>query len=306
MDSVVNKINHLFSKQGLYYFIYYSVRLFGIDRIMSDKLYLKLKYRCYIGKKLNLSSPTTFNEKLNWLKLYNRKPIYTVMVDKYEVKDYVASIIGSQYIIPTLGVWDKAEDIDWDALPNKFVLKCTHDSGSIVICKDKQLLDIKSVSRKLNKSLRRDCYRSGREWPYKNVKHRIIAEKYMEDKQTKELRDYKFFCFNGDVKCMFIATDRQKEGESVKFDFFDANFVHMNMKHGHDNASILPQKPNNFELMKTLASKLSQDIPFLRVDFYEIDNEVFFGELTFFHHNGTTKFEPDTWDKVLGDWIVLP
>lgn len=271
----------------------------------NDKLQIKKGWYCRMSYKLNLRSPKSYNEKLQWLKLYDRNPLYTTMVDKYAAKKYVADIIGENYIIPTLGVWDKFDDIDFDSLPNQFVLKCTHDSGGLVICKDKNNLDLKKAKQKIESSLNTDYYSLGREWPYKNVPHKIIAEKFMEDSKTCELRDYKFFCFNGNVKWLFIATDRQNREEPY-FDFFDMDFNHLPMQHGHPNAPVLPEKPHNFELMKDLAVRLSQNIPHVRVDFYEVDGKVFFGELTFFHHGGWTPFTPEKWDYTFGKEIELP
>lgn len=278
----------------------------GLLDNLNDEDYLKQSFKLYMGYDLKIDNPQTFNEKLQWLKLNDRKPEYTKMVDKYEVKQYVAEKIGKEYIIPTLGVWDRFEDIEFDELPNQFVLKCTHDSGGLVICRDKRTLDFVSAKKKLNTSLKRNYFYSGREWPYKNVKPRIIAEEYMEDSETKELRDYKFFCFDGVVKSVFIATERQFENKEVKFDFFDENFNHLPFTNGHPNAKLLPDKPLNFELMKVLASKLSVDIPHIRVDFYEVDGKVYFGELTFFHWSGFTPFVPEEWDYEFGSWINLP
>ncbi len=271
----------------------------------NDKVQIKKRWYGRMSYRLNLRAPKSYNEKLQWLKLYDRNPLYTTLVDKYAVKEYVANIIGEEYIIPTLGVWNKFDDIDFESLPNQFVLKCTHDSGGIVICKDKQALDLVKAKQRIETSLRTDYYVSGLEWPYKNVKHRIIAERYMEDKKTGELRDYKFFCFNGVPKWLFIATDRQNREEPY-FDFFDMDFNHLPMQHGHPNAPILPEKPMKFEEMKTLASKLSQNIPHVRVDFYEVDGYIFFGELTFFHHGGWTPFTPQKWDYIFGQEIKLP
>lgn len=284
--------------------IWYYLISVHITDLLSDKLFITITYRLRMGKRLNLTHPNSFNEKLQWLKLYDRKPLYTTLVDKYSVKDFVKSIIGEKYIIPTLGVWNKPDDIDWTGLPNQFVLKCTHDSGGLVICKDKATFDREAAIKKLNKSLKQDFYKAGREWPYKNVPHRIIAEEYMED-EFGELRDYKFFCFNGVVKALFIATERQSRDEPY-FDFFDENFNHLDMRHGHPNAPKLPSKPRCFEEMKILASRLSEGYPQLRVDFYEVNGKVFFGELTFFHHTGMVEFEPEEWDKVFGSWITLP
>lgn len=273
-------------------------------RIINDEAYIKCVWRTRMDYPLNLKSPRTFNEKLQWMKLNDRRPIYTVMVDKYAVKQFVAGIIGEEYIIPTLGVWDKPEDIQWELLPNQFVLKCTHNSGGIIICKDKTMLDIEYASNKLKKSFKQDYYLAGREWPYKNVPRRIIAEQYMED-EYGELRDYKFFCFNGQVKALFIASERQSREEPY-FDFFDENFNHLDLRHGHPNSPVLPQKPLNFELMKTIAAKLSKGFPELRVDLYDINGRVYFGELTLFHHNGTVIFDPEVWDYTFGSFIQLP
>ena len=272
----------------------------------SDEQILKDKYYFRFHKPLNLDNPQTYNEKLQWLKLHDRRSEYTEMVDKYLAKSYVRERIGDEYIIPTLGVWDKFEDIDFDKLPNTFVLKCTHDSGGLVICKDKRLFDYNAAKVKIKKCLRRNYFYVGREWPYKNVKPRIIAETYMEDKIFNELRDYKFFCFNGSVKMLFVATNRQSTTEETKFDFFDSEFNHLNITNGHDCNSIDVIKPINFELMKSLAEKLSIGIPHLRVDFYEVDGKPYFGELTFFHWSGLVPFNPPEWDYTLGSWIKLP
>ncbi len=272
---------------------------------LPDKPYLKFLYKTLMGKKLNLDNPQTYNEKLQWLKLYDRKPIYTTMVDKYEAKKYVANIIGDEYIIPTLGVWDRAQDIDYDALPNKFVLKSTHDSGGIFIVNDKNSVDKSQVVAFFKKRLSRSTYQKQREWPYKNVKPRIIAEEYMEDEETHELRDYKFFCFDGDVKAMFIATERQSD-KPTAFDFFDMKYNWLDVRHGHPNGESVPAKPYNFELMAQLAAKLSKDFVHVRVDFYEINRKVYFGELTFFHHGGVVPFDPEEWDYIFGEWLQLP
>ena len=188
---------------------------------LPDKVFLKLMFRARMGSKLDLKHPRTFNEKLQWLKLYDRRTEYTNMVDKYEAKKYVAQKIGEQYIVPTLGVWESFDDIDFEKLPEQFVLKCTHDSGGLVICRNKRNLDIDAARIKIQKSLKFDYYRHGREWPYKEVKPRVIAEKFMKDSETEEgLTDYKFFCFDGEPKAMFIATDRAKQDAETKFDFF--------------------------------------------------------------------------------------
>lgn len=275
--------------------------------LIPDKLYLKTYYSHCFKKKLDLKKPQTFNEKLQWLKLYDRKPIYTTMVDKYAVKKYVADRIGEEYIIPLLGVWDKAEDIDFDKLPNQFVLKCNHNSGlGMYICKDKSKLtqkEIKVIRKNLTKGLQQDYYLTGREWPYKDVPRKIIAEKYMED-ETGQLRDYKFYCFKGEPKIIMINSDR--EIGKTKADYFDMDFNWLDLKWGYEHALVKPLKPINFEKMKELAVVLSKNIPELRVDFYEVNNKIYFGELTFFDGSGFDKIEPREWDEKLGDWITLP
>lgn len=277
----------------------------GLYRKMSDESYLKKKYYAKFGKKLNLSNPQTFSEKIQWLKLHDRKPIYSRMVDKIEAKLIVAELIGNEYIIPTLGIWDRFEDINFDELPDQFVLKCSHDSGGLVICKDKNKFDVKKAEEKIRKSLQHNYYLSGREWPYKNVNPRIMAEQYVEDSSTEELRDYKFFCFDGKVKALFVASDRQKE-EETKFDFFDENYNHLPFENGHPNANVIPEKPATFEAMKKIAEKLSAGIPHLRVDLYEVDGRIYFGEMTFCHWSGFQPFSPEEWDYTFGSWIKLP
>lgn len=274
-----------------------------VARLFSDKLYLKLKYRLVMKKKLNLDNPQTFNEKLQWLKLYDRKPEYTKMVDKYDVREYISEKIGEEYLIPLLGVWDSFDDIDFDKLPNQFVLKCTHDSGGLVICKDKSQLDVSEARKKINKCLKRNYFWKNREWVYKNVNPRIIAEKYMVDESGTELKDYKLFCFNGEPKTLFVATDRPHD---TKFDFFDMEFNHLPFTNGHPNATKEIKRPEGLSEMTELARKLSEGMKQVRIDFYDINGKVYFGEITFFHWSGMVPFEPEEWDSTLGEWIGLP
>ena len=291
-------------KQQLCRAFLWGSRVLHVDRFIPDKLYLKLLYRRTFDLKLNLSNPKRYNEKLFWLKLYDRRPEYTTLVDKYAVKEYVAKIIGEKFIIPTLGVWDKPENIEWDKLPNQFVLKCTHDSGGIVICKDKSKLDRNYAIEILKKCLKRNYFWAGREWPYKNVLPRVIAEKYMEDTTASDLPDYKFFCFDGEVKALFIGTERGSG--DVKFDYYDADFNHLDLIQMHPMSGKILPKPEHFELMKELAGKLSKGIPHVRVDFYNINGDIYFGEMTFYHHGGVIPFHPDSWDYEFGSWIHLP
>ena len=267
--------------------------------------FLKREYRLFMGDELDLDNPRLYTMKLQWLKLYDHRPEYTEMVDKYAVKQYVSDRIGAEYVIPLLGVWSSVEDIDFDKLPEKFVLKTTHDSGGLVICKDKSKLDIESAKKKLKYFLKRKYYDYNKEWPYKNVPPRIIAEAYMEDSTCGELRDYKFFTFGGEPKVLYIAQGRGK-GEPTVADFFDMDFNHLPFTIDHDMAAIPPEKPQNFERMKQLARILSAGVPQLRVDFYEVDGRVYFGEMTFFHCSGMVPFNPREWDEIFGDWVVLP
>lgn len=274
-------------------------------RLYPDELYLKMLFPLRTGYKLNLKNPQTFNEKLQWLKLNNRKPEMVTMVDKVEAKKYVADIIGEEYIIPTIGVYNSVDEIDFDKLPNQFVLKCTHDSGGIVICSDKSKLNIEEAKDKLRCGLKVNYYYQNREWPYKQVKPRIIAEKYMVDESGYELKDYKFFCFDGKVELLFVATDRGSKTEETKFDFFDKNFKHLPFLNGHPNSTKPIKKPIGFDKMKELAAKLSQGESHLRVDFYDVNGKIYFGELTFYHWSGMTPFEPIVWDYKLGKMIKL-
>ena len=276
-----------------------------LDKV-SDKTYLRLMYWCRMGKWLNLKNPRTFNEKLQWLKLNDRNELYPKLVDKFVVKDYVAKIIGTEFIIPTIGVWDRFDDIDFDQLPDQFVLKCTHDSGGLVICTNKSKLDMQSAKTKIERSLRSNYFYQGREWPYKTVQPRIIAEKYLVDESGYELKDYKFFCFDGVPKIMFIASDRQVEGEDTKFDFYDMNFEHLPFTNGHPNANRVINKPKSFDKMKQLAALVSVGIPQARIDFYDINGDIYFGEITLFHWSGMVAFEPEEWDYKLGELISLP
>lgn len=261
-------------------------------------------YWLSMGKKLNLKDPKTFNEKLQWLKLYNRKPEYTIMVDKVKAKEYVAKIIGKEHIIPTLGVWDKFDEIDCDELPEQFVLKCNHNSGlGMCICRDKSKLDIAKVKRELRKGLRQDYYMTNREWPYKNVPRKIMAEKFMQDGDKPDLTDYKFFCFNGEPKMMYVSHDN---AEHATTDFFDMDYNRLPIRMKDPNSEVLPEQPKEFEEMKQYARQLSKNIPFLRVDFYVISHVVYFGELTFFHNSGLTPIRPTEWEYKIGKWLKLP
>lgn len=270
----------------------------------SDEEIIKKKFYYAFGEMLDLTNPTTYQEKLQWLKLNDKKEIYTCMADKYEAKAFVREKVGADYVIPTLGVWEDFDKIDFENLPNKFVLKCTHDSGGIVICKDKNKFDYKLARKKIRKSLKRNYYYVGREWPYKNIKPRIIAEPYLEDEDDAELRDYKFFTFSGVPKVMYITQGRLGNGET-KADFFDMEFNHIELRMDHENSNTTLCKPMCFEKMQELAKLLSEDTPQLRVDFYQVNGKVYVGELTFFHCSGFAPVSPASWEEKMSEWLIL-
>lgn len=269
----------------------------------ADEKYLKILFKYLMGKECNFDNPQTYSEKLQWLKIYDRNPLYTQLVDKYEVRKFIEERIGSEHLIPCLGVWNHFDEIDFNKLPNQFVLKCTHDSGGLIICKDKSTLDLKQARKKIEHCLKRNYFLNHREWPYKDVKPRIIAEEYTVDESGYELKDYKIFCFNGEPKAMFIATDR---GTDTKFDFFDTEFHHLPFTNGHPNADKEIKKPENFDEMLRIAGILSKGMPEVRVDLYNVNGKILFGEMTFFHWSGLMPFEPEEWDYKFGSWIELP
>ena len=276
----------------------------GLFKKLNDALVLKMLYKIKTGKKLYLDNPKTFNEKLQWLKINDRKDIYTKMVDKYEVKKYVSNIIGEEYIIPTLGIYEKFDEIEFDKLPKSFVIKCTHDSGGIVIVKDKTKFDLKKAKKIINKSLKKNFYYVGREWPYKNVKPRIIIEKYMSN-NGNELEDYKIHNFNGNPEIILVCRDRFKN-TGLTEDFFNYKWEHLDVKRpSHGNSKEKIPKPIKLDKILDLSKKLSKNIAFVRTDFYIINNKIYFGEITFYPASGFDNFVPDKYDKILGDMIDI-
>lgn len=270
---------------------------------VPDELYLKIVYGLIFKKKLDLDTPKTFNEKLQWLKLHDRQPQYTTMVDKYEAKKYVAGKIGEEYIIPTLGVWDSFDNIDFGRLPDQFVLKCTHDSGGLVICKDKSRFDVQAAKEKIEQCLKRNFYWLGREWPYKNVKPRIIAEKYMTDESGVELKDYKVFNFDGEPKLIQVDYDRFVEHKRNLYGT-DWQYIEVSIQYPTDAGHQI-DKPKQLEKMLQMARRLSAGIPHVRTDFYCIDDKIYFGELTFYHESGFGKFTPESFGEEMGKWLKL-
>ena len=272
---------------------------------MDDAVFLKKKYHIITGKELDLNNPKTINEKMQWLKLNDHNDLYTILVDKYKVRNYVKEKIGEKYLIPLIGVWDNPDDIDFDALPNQFVLKCNHNSGlGMCICKNKSKLNIKKIKSNLKKGLKQDYYLTGREWPYKNVDRKIICEKYMIDESNKELKDYKFYCFNGEMKFVMINSGRFT-CKNTKADYFDRNFEWLDFTWGYEHSNIRPEKPKMFEEMCRIAEKLSEGLKYVRVDLYNINGDIYFGEFTFFDGSGFDKICPINWDYKFGDMINI-
>ncbi|MCR4859336.1 MAG: oligosaccharide flippase family protein [Bacteroidales bacterium] len=274
-----------------------------VGKWLPDKWFLKAKYRIVFGRPLSVSGPVHFTEKIQWQKLRDRNPLYHTLADKAAVKPYVAERIGGEHVIPTLGVWDRPEQIDWEALPAQFVLKCTHDSGSTLICTDKAAFDRQEACAKLSAALSSDYWKRDREWAYKGVQPRIIAEKYL----GAGLADYKIFCFGGKPEFLFVATDRDNPDEETKFDFFDTQWRHLDIRNGHPNAAVPPARPTHFDEMLRLATALAGDFPQVRIDFYETpDGRVLFGEYTFYHWSGFVPFDPDEADERLGAYFKIP
>lgn len=276
-----------------------------VKHMIPDKTYLKLQYKYHLGKKLNLGNPETFNEKLQWLKLNDRKPEYTMYVDKYAVREHIKNSIGEEYLIPLIGVYDSVEDIDWDRLPNRFVLKCTHGSQCNIICSQKSTLDIEDSKRKLKNWMKKNWYWYGREWPYKNVKPRIICEDYLVQDDGDELRDYRFFCFNGEPK--FIAVDFSiTNKKKTRRNLYDLNWnrIDAEISYPKENNYIV-EKPQKLKKMVELSKKLASNLRHARIDFYYIEGKIFFGEITLYHQSGYGKIRPAEFDKKMGEWLKL-
>lgn len=275
--------------------------------IRSDKFFVNVEWRLLMDYPLDLENPQSFNQKLQWLKLYDHNPDYVKMVDKVEAKKYVASLIGEEHIIPTLGVWDKFEDIDFSKLPQHFVLKVAHDSGGVFICKDKDHIDKEKVRKFLSYRQSFNYYVLKREWPYKEASRRILCEKFMDDGSGRDLRDYKLFCFDGKVRFFKIDLDRFHSHHAVFFDrdckglpFGEAQYP---PSHASKENIIIPEA---IKEMIAYADIISKDIPFVRVDFYEINGQTFFGEITFYPASGFMKLTDREWDFKIGEYFTLP
>jgi hypothetical protein len=288
-------------------FLYFSGK--GFYKKMPDRKYLERFYKAHMNQPIDLDNPKTFNEKIQWLKLNDRKPEYVQMVDKIGAKEYVSERLGKEYIIPTLGVWDSFDDIDFDKLPNQFVLKCAHGSGDLVICQDKSKLDVKAVRKKMTAYLKREYYYYGREWPYKNVKPRIFAEQYMCDSESDQgnLTDYKIFCFDGVPKFVMTVRDRSKGKGNAMHRFYDTEWNIQDLDLDYRNEKKISEpKPENLDKLLEIAAMLSKGIKHLRVDLYIINGQIYFGEMTFYHMSGVETFVPEKWDAKLGEYLNIP
>lgn len=274
---------------------------------LDDEQFLKAYFKRIFHRELNLDNPQTFGEKLQWLKLYDRNPKYVIQSDKYLVRNFVKETVGEKYLIPLLGVWDNPEEIDFNLLPNEFVLKCNHNSGKgMYICKNKQILnnsDIQTIKSNLQKGLDEDYFLQGREWPYKNIPRKIVAEEYLGNGDGTGIIDYKFFCFNGSPKCLLIATNRAFD---VRFDYFDIDLNPLPFEQGGKRGFYKPGIIKNYDEMVSVAKTLSKGIPHVRIDLYNVDGKIYFGEMTFFDSSGFALFKPEKWDYVFGEWLTLP
>lgn len=281
--------------------IYVYLASKGLLNWLPDKVYLKIIFRANMGYKLNLTNPKTFSEKLQWIKVYKRESIWSKMVDKYEVREYIAETIGKQYLIPSLGVYNTFEEIDFDKLPQKFVLKCTHDSGGLIICKDKNRLDKDFAKKKIEKCLNKNYFYWGREWPYKNVKPRIVCEEFISDSDNTP-DDYKVLCFNGKAKLIELHRGRF---DNHTQDFYDINWNKTDISQDGITSDIIYERPNKLEEMIRLSEKIAQGIPHVRIDWFIINDKLYFGEITFFDGSGLDPFDKKEYDYMLGSWINL-
>lgn len=296
MVDMISYDKNVFKRSPLYLLKYLS-------KYLPDRLYLYIKYYIRTGEFLNLKTPVKFNEKIQWLKINDRRHVYTQMVDKYEAKNYVAKQIGSTVIIPTIDIWDNFKDINFDELPEQFVLKTTHDSGGVYVCKNKSSLNIDLCENILNTSLGRNYYYHGREWPYKGIKPRIIAEEYLVDETNEQLKDYKIFTFNGEPKIIQVDYDRHI---THKRNLYDLDWTYIDGSIGFPtDPSYTISKPIMLDLMLEYSKKLSKNIPHLRVDFYSVGTKIYFGELSFYHGSGFEKFSPESLGEQFGEWLEL-
>lgn len=297
----MNKFQKLINNPAMFYQLLAG---WGLTDWIPDAPHLKMLYRAFLGEKLDLDNPSTFNEKLQWLKIHDRNPLYTTLVDKYRVKQWVSDRIGAEHVTKTYAMWEHAEDIDISGLPERFVLKTNHDCGGVAICRDRASFDLESAKRKLSKHLKTNYFWRTREWPYKNVKPCVFAEEYLDPDEGKgDLTDYKVMCFGGKVRCEFTCTGRA--GGDLHVDFFDKDWNHLPFTRHYPNAEVPPEAPARLKEMVADAERLSADIPFVRADFYEVAGQYYFGEMTLYPNSDFERFEPSEWDRKFGTWIDL-
>lgn len=296
MNNIIEKIINNPEK------IIYGIEKLGILNWLDDEKYIKLVYRLAFGKKIDLNNPKSFTEKINYYKLYYRNPLMKQCADKYEVRKFVKERIGEKYLNDCIGIWNNINDIDFNKLPNKFVLKPTNGSGDVVICDNKNDFDWNVAKTKLYQNRRKHFSSKTREWAYYDLPYRIIGERYIESSDEYQIKDYKFFCFNGEPKFLFVASERGTE--NLKFDFFDLNWNWLPVTNNH-NHNPNQDKPQHFEEMLMICRKLSKEFPHVRVDLYEEEGKIYFGELTFYHFGGFTKFEPEEWDYKFGEYFKI-
>lgn len=275
----------------------------GAFNWMPDEAYLQMMYKCHMGQKLDLSNPITYNQKLQWLKLHDRRPEYRIYADKYAVREFLKQTVGEEYLIPTIGVYNNVEEIPWEELPNQFVLKCTHASGTNIICHDKNKLDIEKSKQQLKKWMNMDFFWQGREWQYKNMHPKIICEQFMVDESGYELKDYKFHCFNGEPKCLNVILNRYS---GLNANFYDLEWNPLPFYQHYAPSKAEVAKPKSFDKMVEFAKKFSQGLPYIRVDYYEVNGHLYIGELTLHPASGWLEFAPESADELLGSWIELP
>lgn len=315
MSIIKQKAKALVFKTKKWYRKYFTI-YDAEHTLLPDKIYLRRLYKEKNGEQLNLNSPKTFTEKLNWLKLYDKRPEYTIMADKYAVRKYINSILGERFLVPLLGVWDNPEEIDFSLLPNRFVLKANHDSN-IFVCVDKErqrfedksgriIIGFAEVVQELKRRLQIDYYKFFREWPYKNIPRKVICERFMENTNGDSLLDYKLFCFNGIPKLIMINSNRFQEG-GVKTDIYDTNWNHLDMQdEGYPMLGDVFAKPPEINELLQISTQLAEGIPFVRIDYNVWDRVIYFGEFTFYHNAGMERFQPEEWDRKLGEWLDLP
>ena len=299
----MKKVLRLIKSKKLFLPIYYILNY--VHRVIPDKIYLHIKYRYHMGKKLNLKQPESFNEKLQWLKLYDRNPQYPLLVDKYAVRNYVKERIGEEHLVPLIGVYEKYEDINFELLPEQFVMKPNHTSGDIYFCKDIRSIDHIRLKKYINKWIKKNQFWYGREWPYKYIKPLILCEKYLINTSGEELKDYKFLCFKGEVLCSFVCLNRFSPG-GLNVDFYDIDWNLMPFERHYARSNTTIPKPYTYSKMIHYSEILSTGLPFARIDFYESDRRLFFSEITLYPGSGFEEFSPESYDYLLGNWLKIP